>query len=376
MKFSCTKENLHKALTITSHLPTRQANLPILQNVLLKAGQEGVRFSTTNLEMAVSCLVRGKVDEAGEHTIPSKLFSEYIALLPNEVVHILQEGDSVELICIKNKTKIKGIPSSEFPLVPSVHDERVYEIPVEALRSALSRVLFAVATNESRPELTGVSLRFVKGGDLVMAATDSYRLAEAVIRFQGEVATEADAVILPAKTLQELNRILGVFRDEAEAPSCIAVGFSESQAVFRYGNVELTSRTIEGAYPDYRQIIPKTFETETVVDREDLVKSVKTASLFSHSGLFDVTLGFQPDEKVISITGNDVTRGENTAECDVEIFGKKNTVTVNFRYLLDGLQALQDTKTRLKLIDDSNPLLLSSEGASDQYLYLVMPIRQ
>ena len=218
MKLTCTRDNLHQGLSIVSHLTGKNVNLPILQNVLVKAEGGAIRFTTTNLEMAVSCLIRGKVDEPGETTIPSKLFFDYVSLLPNDAVTLDGTLENVRIICGSHKTKMNTLSSAEFPLVPRVQGNRTYAIPAEDFRVALAQVTFAVASNESRPELTGVLMRFSKGtgeGRLTMAATDSYRLAERTIPVVTPVEAE-DTVILPAKTLSEVSRILSVFRDDVE----------------------------------------------------------------------------------------------------------------------------------------------------------------
>src|SRR3989339_1554678 len=181
MKLSCTRENLHQGLSITSHLTTKNTNLPILQNVLVKTEGGTIRFTTTNLEIAIHCTIRGKIEEPGEYTIPSKLFFDYISLLPNETIRIQADDQRVHIECGTHKTKINGLSSSEFPLVPHVEGGTSFQIPVESFKKALSQVLFAVATNESRPELTGVSFQFFNfegEGRLTLASTDSYRLAE------------------------------------------------------------------------------------------------------------------------------------------------------------------------------------------------------
>ena len=146
--------------------------------------------------------------------------------------------------------------------------------------------------------------------------------------------------------------------------------------MFTYGSVELISRTIEGNYPDYKQIIPKQFQTETVLDRDDFGKAVKTASLFSRTGLFDVTLNLDPTTKQLSVKALDASRGENTAVCGADISGQKNTVTVNYRYLLDGLNAMETEEVLFQMIDPSNPCLVTPKDTSMQYLYIVMPIKQ
>ncbi|OGL93082.1 DNA polymerase III subunit beta [Candidatus Uhrbacteria bacterium RIFCSPLOWO2_12_FULL_47_9] len=378
MKISCTQENLHQGLSITSHLVTKNVNLPILQNVLVKADGGIVKFTATNLEIAINCSVRGKIDEQGEFTIPSKLFFDYVSLLPNEVIHLETNGDQVLVECGGHKTKIHGMNASDFPLVPKVEGDTSFQIPIDDLKAALSQVLFSVATNESRPELTGVLMHFYPFQQemrLTLASTDSYRLSEKTIPVTSGPMQDF-LVVIPAKTLSEVNRVLSVFRDEVDLPSYITMQVKQNQVVFMYGPVELVSRTIEENYPDYEQIIPKQFQTQALVDREDFIKAVKTAALFSKNGLFDVTLSFYPTEKRVSVQALDATRGENTTTCDADITGVQNTVTVNFRYLLDGLQSMSGDQVMFQLIDASNPCLLTTKDKPKEHRYIVMPIKQ
>ncbi len=378
MKLSCTRDNLHQGLALTSHLMTKNVNLPILQNVLVKAEGGTIRFTSTNLEMAVNCTVRGKVEEAGEYTIPSKLFFDYVSLLPNETIRIDVQDGQVRVECGTHKTKIHGLGASEFPLVPRVEGEQTFQIPVEDFKRSLSEVLFAVATNESRPELTGVAFSFFTNeteGRLTLAATDSYRLAEKTIPLISKVA-EPFTIVVPSKTLQEVNRILSIFKDDVELPSSLTMHLSHSQLVFVYGPVELISRTIDESYPDYKAIVPSQFQTHTVLDREDFVKAVKTASLFSRSGLNDVTLLFDPSENQLCVSATDATRGDNTTNCSAEVAGQRNAVTVNYRYLLDGLQAMNADQVVFEMIDGGNPCLLTPKDATDVYRYVIMPIKQ
>ena len=378
MKISCTRENLHQGLSITSHLVTKNVNLPILQNVLLKAEGGIVKFTATNLEIAINCAVRGKVEESGEFTIPSKLFFDYVSLLPNEIIHIETNDEQISIVCGEHKTKIHGLSAVDFPLVPKVEGEFVFNIPIDDLKKALSQVLFSVASNESRPELTGVLMHFYALGNegrLKLATTDSYRLSEKTIPVMNKPEQDFN-VVIPAKTLSEVGRILSVFRDDVELPSFLTMSLRQNQVVFTYGPVELVSRTIEESYPDYEQIIPKQFQTQTTLDREDFVKAVKTASLFSKNGLFDISLSFSPSDKRISVKSVDATRGENTTNCQAEITGVQNSVTVNYRYLLDGLQALSGDQVVFEMIDASNPCLLTEKDKHDEHRYIVMPIKQ
>ncbi|MBU0646465.1 DNA polymerase III subunit beta [Patescibacteria group bacterium] len=377
MKISCTRENLYQGLSVTGHLINKGVNLPVLQNVLIKAEGGNIRFTTTNLETAISCSVRGKVDAPGEYTTPTKLFLDYVSLLPNETVEMEIKDDGMRVVCGNHKTRINGVSASEFPLIPTVEASKSYQIKADDFRRALTQVLFASALNESRPELTGVFMRFTKdgGGQVVLAATDSYRLAERTLPL-AKAPLEDMEVIVPTKALSEVGRILSVFKDSVDAPGEIVMNLSENQVVFNYGSVELISRIIEGNYPDYRQIIPKQYRTSVMIDREDFIKAVKAASLFSKTGLFDVTLEIAPSKGEFSIRAVDNNRGENVATCTAEITGEVNNVTVNYRYLLDGLNAISTEKILFEMIDPSNPCLITPKEEKKEYLYIVMPIKQ
>ncbi len=379
MKLSCTRDNLHQGLAITGGLAGKNTNLPILNNVLIKTEGGSLRLTTTNLETAAACSVRGKVEEEGEITVPAKLFFDYVSLLSNEAVEVVGTADELSISCGDNKTKIKGLAASEFPLVPPAAGGGSFVVPAEALRVALARVLFAVASNESRPELSGVSVQFREiesgKGELVLAATDSYRLAESTLPLVSAPAGASVAAIVPARALAEVARTLSLFKDGAEAPEQATIQLAENQAVFTFGSAELTSRTVEGEYPDYTQIIPKDFRSEAVLGRAEFIKAVKTASLFSRTGLFDVGLKIVPAEGRVVVAGADATKGENTAVCLGDVSGDEAAVTVNYRYLLDGLNALSTDKVLFRAIDGANPCLLTPQG-EEGYQYIIMPIKQ
>lgn len=378
MKFSCTRDNLHRALTITGHLTTKNVNLPILQNILIEAKAGGIKFTSTNLEIGINYSVRGKVEQEGSSTIPSKLFFDYVSLLPMETVSLEEAAGVFHVSCGNNTTKINGIDAADFPVVPTISNEEGFLFPIEAFREALSHVLFCVASNDSRPELTGVCVNLEpseQGVQITLASTDSYRLSERKIMIKGTIK-ETIRLILPARTLSELNRILSVFRDDVEAPTEVLMVFSQGQVVFRVAGVELVSRVIEGVYPDYTQIIPQTFQTETLIDREDFIRAIKAASLFSKQGLFDVNLEFDPQEGCICVKANDAVRGGNVVQCQAQVAGQANQVSVNYRYLLDGLSSMKTQKIRFKLIDAANPCLVEPEDPERTHLYIVMPIKQ
>mgnify|MGYP000279342826 CR=1 FL=1 len=370
MKLSCTRENLFQGISITSHAGGKNTNLPILSNILLRADVGGLKLTATNLELTIACTIRGKIDQPGEYTVPAKLFSDYVSLLPNERVDLDLLDHALSVVCDKSKTKINGLPSNEFPLIPPVSGGVRFSIPAQAFDSALSHVLFAVATNEARQTLTGVYMHFDgTNKQLVLAATDSYRLAEKIINLSEQVEGERKTIV-PSKTLSEVRRVLSILRDNADAPESIDVELAESQIVFKYGTVEISSRT-------YRQIIPKSSSTEIILEKSAFAQAIKRTSLFSKTGLFDIKLEIDPATKLATLSAADVGRGENTVAIEGEISGNANSAVLNYRYLLDGVNAMSSERVVLKLIDAMNPCVVLPENQpDDKYLYIVMPIRQ
>ncbi len=376
MNFACTQENLLQGLSLVSHISGKNANLPILGNVLLKTENGGLKLSTTNLEMAVSAMVRGRVEEQGEFTVPAKLLQDYISLLPSGKVELVLNGDSLEVKADGSTTSVRGMPSSEFPLIPRLAKEGGYRLRAEAFRSAIAQVAFAVSSSESRPELGGVACYF-HGFDtpnkLTMAATDSYRLAERVTELESGSATTETKCIVPAKAMQEVARILTAYKDDVGMPDAVEWSLTESQMVVTYGSVELISRLIEGSFPDYRQIIPQEFKTTAEVARTELAKAIRAASLFSKQGLFDVH--FELSEGALKVSSSDTGTGAHSTTLKVLTNGDATKVTMNYRYISDGLAAMGTDKVILRLIDGMNPVAVTP-AESEEYRYIVMPIRQ
>jgi DNA polymerase-3 subunit beta len=376
VKLTCTKENLHQGLALVSHVSGKNANLPILNNVLLRTEVSGLKLTATNLDMTVTCQVRGKVDQPGEYTLPARLLADYISLLPDDNIELDLLDASLSIVCGKAKTKINGLPSSDFPLVPAVTGGHIFQVNAAGLDRALGQTLFAVSTSEARQILTGVSLEFNGSKkELVVAATDSYRLGEKLVTLSQDALGDRRLVV-PARALGEIRRIISAIRAGVDAPELITVEMTENQVAFRYGPVELMTRTIDGVYPDYRQIIPKTFSTEFIVAKADLAQAVKRAALFSKQGLFDVRFDFKPDSGEIVLSSTDIGRGEHTVAVTGKGTGSENGVTLNYRYVLDGLSAIESDEVILKIIDAMNPCLMLPIDQQDHYLYIVMPIRQ
>ncbi len=368
MKLTCTQENLQRGLSIVNHLAGKNTTLPILNNVLLKAENGILELSTTNLEVGVKCQVRGKVEEEGAFTVQARLLSDYVNLLPAEAVNLELADAEMKVSCQSYKTKVKGMSAEDFPLIASVDTKKSIQLPVNDFKEALNQVIFSVALDETRPEISGVFFQLDSKG-LILASTDSFRLAERILVTKNPSSDE-DNFIVPYRTLQELNRILG----EATGEEPLTIRWTENQVAFEFDGIELISRLIEGQYPDYKQIVPTNFKSEIVVDSKELVQLVKSASLFCRAGINDVTLIAKADKGELEITSSNSQLGENKGSIGAEISGDTNEIVFNYRYVLDGLQNMTGKKVRLKLIDKHNPGLFLPEGETG-YTYIIMPIK-
>ncbi len=369
---------------MVSHIAAKNTTLPILNNVLIQVKENVIKLSATNLEIGVSCIIRGKMEEEGDFTVQSRLLADYIGLLPKEKIDLttnreIKEGQDqvLSINCKNHKTKIKGQVATDFPLIPQIDKKNRYILGCQRLRQAIAQVVFAVSVSETRPEINGVLFNFTDS-KLTLAATDSYRLAEKSINLDKKSNSKSVQVIVPTRTLQELQRILGSFKDPAAISEIeeIEVYLTENQILFVLGNIELISRLVEGQYPDYQQIIPQNSNTKAILNTSEFIAATKTTSLFTRSGIYDVSLEFLADKKEVVVSSVNNQLGENTSQISSEVTGDNNNIVVNYRYLLDGLQNINTDQVVVDVIDSSSPCVLHPSGKNGDYLYIIMPIKQ
>lgn len=361
-----------RALGLIGGLTSKNVTLPILNNVLIKVEEQKIEFVATNLELAVVVVVRGKVDATGAFTVPARTLSDFVGLLPNERIDFELVGGELALACGKTSTKIKGMGSDEFPVLPALGSGAGFTVLVDTLTTALNRVLPAIARNEIRPELSGVYFGFNtrEAKTLVLASTDSYRLAEQVIAL--ESGAEALGVVVPGRTAQEVARALSAAE---EGEKSVRLLVSANQLVVNYDSVQIISRLVAGQYPDYTQIIPQQFKTTVVIATSHMQKEMKAAGLFTTSGVNAVAVEALPEKKVISLTASSQQTGEYASEVECEVMGEAVTVLLNHRYVLDGLNQMASPEVKLQLAGPESPCLLTAEKEVG-FRYIVMPIRQ
>ena len=372
MRFSCTQENLHTALTLIGHIAARQGSLPILSNVLIRAEEKVITLIATNLELAMTYQLRGKVDEDGTFTANAKLLTDVVNLLPKDRTDLTATEGSIELRCRGSATKVRGMDAAEFPLIPTIKREGAIRMPAAALRDALASTVFAAAAGESRPELGGILWK-LEGTSATLAATDSYRLAEARLPLLANAAPKGTAIIVPSRTVAELLRVLGALPDdEATEVACYP---SSSQLLVVAGNLEVTSRLVDGTFPDYAQIVPQSWSTRIRVARGELQATVRAANLFARTGVNDVSLRCLPKANQLIVRSENAQLGEHQSSIDAEVEGDEVTTILNARYLLDGLAVIPGDRVAIELTGAVAPVALKPvEG--EGYLYIVMPIKQ
>lgn len=366
MKFECLQENLNKGLSLTSHLVRGDTTLPILNNILLQVKGGILELISTNLEIGIKTIIRGKVIKEGKYTVPAQLLTNYVSSLGNKNLIIEVKEGSLVLKTENSTTKIKGQEAEEFPLIPKIEKDKKYQIEKKDLKNGLKQVLFSVKINEVRPEISGVLFKF-QGDKLILVGTDSFRLTEKKINLQKN--SEDIEIIVPIKTLQELSKIL------EEDDGMIEIYIKENQILFTSKETELISRLISGKYPDYTKIIPQESKTKAIISTDNFIKIIKGASLFSQKEVNDLNIEFQSQKGLIKINTLNTQKGENISQIKADLSGEDNQIVLNWRYLLDVLQNIDNPEVVLELINKDSPLLLKPQNKED-YLYVIMPIRE
>ena len=373
MKLTCLQENLNRGLNIVGRAVATRTTLPITTNVLLAAEESRLKLVATNLEMAISCWVGAKVEEEGEITVPARLLTEFVNSLPSDKIEIsLSPGTkTLGLQCARFEARISGVDAKDFPPIPKLDEGITTQVVVEALRHGISRVVFAAAVEESRPVLTGVNALF-DGDLLTLAAADGFRLAVYKLPIAAPVSEKTE-VIIPARTLSELNRLIG---DQEEAVE-ITVNPNKSQALFRLKNTELVSQLVQGSFPKYDQLIPQSCTTKAVVDVAEFLRATRTASIFARDGSGIVRIVVAPGVELtpgkLTASARSEEIGEDVGEIDAVVEGEEAKIAFNGKYLTDVLGVLQEAQVVLEITNPSSPGVIRPVGA-DNYTHVIMPM--
>ena len=368
MKLSVMQENLARGLSVVSRAVSSRSTLPVLANVLLRTEDAGLKLTATNLEIGITYWVPGKIETDGSTTVPARLLADLVSSLPaSERVDLeLQGTDTLHLRCGRFATHVKGIDADEFPTIQTAGERPTTRIGQRTLKSALEETIFAAATDEARPILTGVLARF-EGGRLTLAAADNYRIAVRTIDILDPV--EAVAVVIPARALMELSRILADTDDPVE----LVLAQARNQVLFHLDGVDLVSRLIDGQFPNYQQVLPAGHASRAEFDREELLRAVRPAALIASSSANIVKLQVGGESSGLTITAT-AEVGDYTGDVEATVEGDETTIAFNARYLADVLGNVGADRFSLELNGPLSPGVFRPVGDAD-YVHVVMPVR-
>jgi DNA polymerase-3 subunit beta len=368
VKLSLTQENLSRALASVGRVVSTRSSLPVLSNVLLATDGNRLRLSATNLEIGINYWIGSKVDAQGSLTVPARLFAEFVSNLPHGNIELASVDAVLTVKAPHYESKINGISADEFPLIPTISSNPVLSLDAAVMKDALTQVVVAASADEARPVLAGVYI-YTEDSNLFLVATDSYRLAEKRIELAGD-APEQFSVIVPARTMQELTRLLG------EAQGEVSIFLDENQVMFRVSDIELVSRLIEGQFPNYRQIIPEKATSSFDIETAEFARITKVASLFARESAGSVKLEIRAEGEV-SIVSSDSEVGGNTSSAECEVSGEDGEISLNARYLTDALAVMKSPEVTFAISGKLNACVISPAGedAQDDYIHIVMPLR-
>jgi DNA polymerase-3 subunit beta len=380
VKIICKQQDLSRGLSAVSHAVSSRSTLPILANILLATDHNRLKLSATNLEIGINCWVDAQIEEEGTTTIPAKLITDFVNSLPPDSVTMTMPEDShtLNIKSLRSSANIKGMDASEFPQIPS-NEGGDPPVLLEAvlLKEMIAEVAFAAADDDSRPVLTGVLVQ-VSDEKITLAAADAFRLAVRVAHLSGDNHPHGD-ILIPARTLTELARIL-----PSDGPVEMVVTPNRSQVLFHTPSLDLVSRLIEGAFPPFRQIIPKESTTHAVVETKEFAAAVKSAALFARDSSNIARVKINPASEegqetgLVTIEATAEDLGDNVSTVNASVDGPELQIIFNVKYLADVLSTINTPEVTLEASSPTKPGVVRPVGPNNQspneHTYVIMPM--
>lgn len=368
MQVQVLRENLSKAVSFASRFSSIKAQLPVLANILLSVKGSKLSISATNLEISFATSIGAKTEKEGEITIPARVITELISNLKTETVEIISENERVTIKSHGFDSSISGMNSSDFPLLPKkAGNKNKIQIGKEEFLAALPQVSFATSMDETRPQLSGVLFLFQKE-EIVLVATDGFRLSQKRIPFESKEEVKIQKVILPKTALIELPRL----SQDAES---VVFSFNdeENQVVFELGETVLSTRTIEGDYPDFERIIPKSSEVKIRLDKEEFLRAVKLSGIFARDSANITKINVRKNS--IDVFAESQVFGNQKTTLDAFVEGQEGLeVAFNYRFLEEFLNAVNGEEVMIELSNPSSPGVFT-DPKDETLLHLIMPVR-
>ncbi|MEX2010472.1 MAG: DNA polymerase III subunit beta [Parcubacteria group bacterium] len=366
MKIECIKDKFSEAVGKVEKIAGRNPTLPVLSGIYFKASKKGLLIKSTNLDLGITLTLPVKVVEEGEVIVPAQVLHSFLSSLPpDKNITLSHNGNTLEVKTSFAKTTIKTLPLDEFPQIVEIPDDLVFTLPARDLATGLKAVAYAASPGSMKPELGSILVSYNEG-ELVFAATDSFRLGEK--RLKIKKIPHFKQLLIPQKNALEIIRL---FDRESEE---ISLSVGEHQVAFRKEGFYLVSRIIEGTFPDYKQIIPKDFTGRAIILKEDLLSALKTNLVFADS-FNQLTINLSPSKKIFEIDSKNTNVGENISKVEAALEGEDVSINVNHRYLTDCFQAISADSISLSFNGPAKPIVV--EGVGDKsFKYLVMPMNR
>jgi len=365
MKLKIVTNKINNYISKIEKITGKNLNLPILNCILLEAKKNQLIIKSTNLDLGVEISLTTEVEEEGIIAVPGNVLKNLLSNISDDNILLKTEKDNL-LISSKNNTSIiKSYSNNDFPLIPKIDSKNSIKIDSKKLLKGLKSVWYSASTSTIRPELSSVFVS-IKNNYLYFVATDSFRLAE--IKIPIKIEKEVENILIPYKNIPE---IIKIFED---SEGDIEVNFTKNQISFKYNNIYLTSRIIDGIFPDYKQLIPKEYTTEIIVLLNDLINVFKIINIFSNK-FNQVNFNINPKNKLFEIKSKNDEVGENLNKINAALSGDELNINFNYRYIIDSFQSINTDSVILQFNGNSKPLVI--KGVSDnQFLYLVMPMNK
>ena len=382
MKVVCSQSELNAALQLVSRAVATRPTHPVLANVLLTADAGTNRLSLTgfDLNLGIQTSLAASVETSGAITLPARLLGEIVSRLASDSPITLateESGEQVQLTSLSGSYQMRGLPADDYPELPMVESGMTLKLQPAGLVQALKGTLFASSADEAKQLLTGVHLRF-NAKALEAAATDGHRLAVLQVEdaledaaASSDDAAEGFAVTLPARSLREVERLMAGWRSEDP----VSLFCDRGQVVFLAADQMVTSRTLEGTYPNYGQLIPDGFNRTLALDRRGLIAALERIAVLADQHNNVVKFTSQPDEGVVQISADAQDVGSGSESLAASLTGDAIQIAFNVRYLLDGLKAMGSARVVLHCNAPTTPAVLKPEGDAEAFTYLVMPVQ-
>jgi DNA polymerase-3 subunit beta len=373
MKVSVLQENLAHGLNIVSRAVSTRSTLPVLSNVLVATDEGRLRLSATNLEMGITFWTGAKIQEEGSITVPARTFTELVNTLTDQQIDmsLTVRTQTLNIRGGSSTTDFKGIDAQEFPPMPVADLSDGIQINIADLKEMIQQVVFAASTDEARPILTGV-LMTVQDNIITMASADGFRLSVRKAELSSPISRPVNAVI-PAKALGELARIMA----DGDQSVTMLLPPGRGQVIFRLKDIELVSQLIEGTFPDYEQIIPRSYQTRSVISTSSFLKACKQAEIFaregSHIARINILPGGELQPGTVEISGQSEETGFNQTVVDASIEGQPLLIAFNVRFLREVLDVLRSPNVALETTADTAPGVIRPIG-EDNFLHVIMPM--